>query len=154
VSGLIGGAQPEFRLRAADKCHLAEAYRQDVYFDRDGAFTSPWWPGSGFIGERGADVAVIDTHPKWYEFPDVTAGMNTRYGVQGVTRDAYGSPLGGCTMKLFRTSDDSLVATTVSDPVGNYLLSTPYYPDAHYVVMYKTGSPDVTGASVNTLIGA
>lgn len=126
----------------------------DVWVEPLGTYASPWWPGSGFIGERGIDVAIIDPTCKPYESSDITKGRNTRYGVQGVTRDAYGSPLGGCTMKLFRTSDDTLVSSTISDPVGNYLLSTPYYPDAHYVVMYKTGSPDVTGASVNTLIPA
>ena len=80
-------------------------------------------------------------------------GSNSRFGVQGVTRDVWNAPLGGVLVKLFRTSDDLKVDQIVSDPDGNYLVSTPYYPDAHYIVEYKVGSPDVFGTSVNTLIG-
>jgi hypothetical protein len=131
---------------------LAEAFRMDVEMPPSGDFSSPWWPGSGFLGDRAADVAVADPNMKWFEASDMTRGRNSRFGLVGVTRDVYGSPLGGVTLKLFRTATDEVVSAVVSDPAGNYVLSTPFYPDAHYVVSYKAGSPDVFGSSINTLI--
>jgi hypothetical protein len=75
------------------------------------------------------------------------------YALSGVTRDSTGAVLAGCNVKLFRTADDSLVSQTTSDANGIYII--PASPALqHYLVTYKTGSPDVTGASVNTLTGA
>lgn len=78
-------------------------------------------------------------------------GAATLYKIQGITKDSGGSPLGGCVVDLFRTSDDLKVDSVVSDAAGNYLLYTPYLTDAHYCVAYKALAPDVTGATVNTL---
>jgi hypothetical protein len=157
MSQFIGNAQSQFRLEANDTrthmqsfqtMHVMEGGQQDT-------FASPWWPGSGFIGDRAVDVGVVNAGQKWYEYPEVTKGMNSRLGIAGVTRDQYGSAIVSCTVKLFKTSDDSLVSQIVSDATtGEYLLSTPYYPDTHYVVAYKAGSPDIAGATVNTLIGS
>jgi hypothetical protein len=115
-------------------------------------FETEWWPkGGGFIGDGGADVGLLEA-AWWGEF-DPAAGAASRYGFVGVTRDALGTAVGSCVVKLFRTSDDLLLDSTTSDPSGNFLLNTPYYPDAHYIVAHKTGSPDIDGATVNTLIG-
>lgn len=67
----------------------------------------------------------------------------------GVSRDAGGTPLGLCVVKVFRTLTDELVATTTSDGSGNWTV----YPNAigpYYIVEYKAGSPDVFGTSLNT----
>jgi hypothetical protein len=50
------------------------------------------------------------------------------------------------------TSNDTYVGQAVSDSAGYYELGTPYSGQAHYVVAYLPGSPDVSGTSVNTLI--
>ena len=75
----------------------------------------------------------------------------------GVTKDSTGAVLGGCTVHLFRTADDSFVTQIVSDATtGAYrftqqgLSSQQFY----YVVAYKTGSPDVTGTTINTIVGS
>jgi hypothetical protein len=116
-------------------------------------YRSAFWPRrGGFVGDVSADIGVMDSG--WTELPEITGGSRSRFGVIGVTRDRYNSPLGGVTLKLYRTQTDEMVDTIVSDPFGNYLLTTPYYPDAHYIVAYKAGSPDVQGTTVNTLIGA
>jgi len=47
-----------------------------------------------------------------------------------------------------------LIDSTISDPSGNFLVSTAYYPDTHYIVAHKTGSPDIDGVTPNTLVGA
>ncbi len=71
--------------------------------------------------------------------------------ITGISRDSTGAPLGDCVTKLFRTWDDAIIASTVSDGSGNYT----FYPPSsgpYYVVWYKAGSPDVAGTSVNTLV--
>lgn len=84
---------------------------------------------------------------------DSIAGMKTagQQGARltGVSRDATGNPLGGCTIKIFNTADDVLTASAISDGSGNWTA----YPDRagpYYFVEYLAGSPDVFGTSPNT----
>lgn len=157
MSGFIGAAQPiqiqsleDLRLNRMD--FQPERVFADVYAVAPTSFENPYWcRGGGFIGGQGADVGILEA--SWWGEYDQVAGAASRYGFVGVTRDVYGSPVGLCTVKLFRTSDDLLLDTTVSDPSGNFLLNTAYYPDAHYIVAHKTGSPDVDGVTANNLIG-
>jgi len=124
----------------------------DVWTPAPAVFYSPWWPGiSGLLGDQAADVGVLD-RTRWGAY-DQAAGAASRYGFVGVTRDSLGTPIGSCTVKLFRTADDLLLDTSTSDPSGNFLLNTAYYPDQHYIVAHKSSSPDVDGVTVNTLIG-
>ena len=120
-------------------------------------FHTPWWPRTT-VTTSGQEWL----EPSWTDWPEITRGHTSRMTFSGVTRDAYGSPLGGCTVKLFKTAAgtfpgqaDTLVDTTISDPTtGAFLLYSIYYPDTHYIVSYKAGTPDVEGTTVNTLIGA
>jgi hypothetical protein len=117
-------------------------------------FETPWWPRGSSLDATG-DEMLEAVNPIGSEAVEpANGGTNSRFGVQGITLDVWGAPLGGVMVKLFRTSDDLKVDQIVSDSFGNYLVSTPYYPDAHYLVMYKVAVPDVFGSSVNTLIGA
>lgn len=75
------------------------------------------------------------------------------YALVGVTRDANGAALGNCMVVVYRTADDTIAARGVSDANGNYRLSVSPLLQ-HYVVAYLTGSPDVAGTTVNTLVGA
>ncbi len=87
-------------------------------------------------------------------FADGTAPyFELEYVISGVTLDSAGDPLASCTVDLFRTADDSIVARTTSDGSGVYRFNaSPAL--THYVVAYKSGAPDVAGTSVNTLVGA
>jgi hypothetical protein len=124
----------------------------DVWAIPSASYVTDWWPGGAKLsGEPGVN-AEFESAVLWGDY-DQAGGASSRFGFVGVTRDAYGTPIAACTVKLFRTSDDLLLDTTISDPSGNYLLNTAYYPDTHYLVAHKTGSPDVDGVSVNTLIG-
>lgn len=67
----------------------------------------------------------------------------------GVSRDATGIALGTCVVKVFRTADDLLVASTISDGSGNWT-AYPISLGPYYFVEYKAGSPDVFGTSPNT----
>ena len=80
---------------------------------------------------------------------DFVQGTNT-FTLTGVTRNSAGVALASCEVRVFKTGDDVLVAQTISDGSGNYSVTLPTNL-RHYVVSYKTGSPDVTGATVNTL---
>jgi hypothetical protein len=69
--------------------------------------------------------------------------------IVGVSRDATGLALAGCTVHVFRTADDVLVASAVSDGSGNWTV----YPNQrgpYYFVEYLAGSPDVFGTTPNT----
>ena len=75
------------------------------------------------------------------------------YAISGITKDSAGVALGNCVIKLFRTSDDLESYSTVSDANGNYTLPVNNLTQ-WYAVAYKSGSPDVAGTTVNTLVGA
>jgi hypothetical protein len=124
----------------------------DIWAIVPASYANDWWPGgASMFGDPAVDPTFF-SEVKWGEF-DQAAGASSRYGLTGYTRDALGTIVAGCTVKLFRTSDDLLLDTTVSDPTGLFLLNTAYYPDYHYIVAHKSGSPDIDGVSVNTLIG-
>ena len=72
--------------------------------------------------------------------------------IVGITKDHTGAVLPGCTVKLFRTSDDVYVASAISNAVGRYVLSTSGDNGPYYVVAYLAGSPDVAGTTLNTLM--
>ncbi len=116
-------------------------------------FVSPWWPFNGGIvqGMAGEGFeAFLQQGPRhsdmWRSF-----GANGRLSVLGTTRDQYGSPLGGCTVRLFRTLNDSLQSRVKSDANGAFQVSSPF-TDAHYMTVHGPGG--VAGASVDTLIPA
>lgn len=137
--------------------------QQDFYwilptesFHHDG-YKSPWWPGStGFDSSGNEWLTTV-----WYLQPEKNSGAVSKMAFTGVTRDVNGSVLGSCVVKLYKTSDspnagkDTLLYEVTSDATtGAFIVYTPFYPDTHYMVSYKAGSPDVEGTTVNTLIGA
>ncbi len=70
--------------------------------------------------------------------------------IGGFTRDSNGATIGGCTVNLFRTSDNVFIASTTSDSSGYFHI--PATTGANYfLVGYLAGSPDVEGTTVNTL---
>ena len=164
MSDLLGGAgQSEVSTEQDDRRAMSEWYRIGIECGPPGVEwtylgpiiddqRNPWWPGGATMGFGDSSVDFSVQQSLWYGLPDTTRGCLGRFGVVGVTRDSYGSPLGGVTVKLYQTSSDLMVASVVSDPLGNYTVTTPFYPDQHYLVFYKSGSPDVFGTSVNTLV--
>lgn len=74
--------------------------------------------------------------------------------VSGFTVDAVGVALTSATVKLYRTVDDVVIGQTISDSVtGAYKIAVGG-GGMFYIVIYKAGSPDIFGTSVNTLVGA
>lgn len=147
----LGAAMPTNIIAPDNRRHASVTFQVDSETHPDGSLRTPWWPrGAGFIGAMGTDVALLEG--VWNEQPELTSGAQSRFGITGITRDQFGSPLGNCVVQLFRTSDDLIVAEVVSDPTGAYVITTPFFPDTHYLVAYRAGSPDVAGTTVNTLI--
>lgn len=112
------------------------------------SYACQWWPGGGAV--EGGDESALSA-ARWGD-PWVTSGSNGRLGFVGYTRDAFGSPLGGCTVRCFRTSTNELVSQVTSDTNGQYIATTPY-GDAHYLTVHNsTVTPAVAGASVDSLL--
>ncbi len=165
---LIGAALPQFILRAADQSHGDEAFfdnedliGQAVLLSFDwravieaAGFVSPWWPWGGIIGGAygfdGDNLTQLSPRHSdiWRSF-----GANGRLAFVGYTRDQFGSPIGGVTVRCFRTSTDEMVSKVTSDDNGFYIATSPY-SDAHFLTVHKAGSPDLSGSSVDTVLPA
>ncbi|MGD0591086.1 MAG: hypothetical protein ABSA44_09845 [Bacteroidota bacterium] len=73
------------------------------------------------------------------------------YKITGTTKDSSGNALAGCTVHLFDASVDILISIVQSDASGAFMfLVSP--STTCYILAYKTGSPDVAGTTVNTLM--
>lgn len=113
-------------------------------------WATAFWPTRGDIMSDAG--SVYDILSEGYE-PEAypCSGTNGRLSFAGVTRDQYGSPLGGCTVRCFRTATAELMSQVTSDPsTGDYIATTPYY-EAHFLTIHKT-APNVAGASLDTVL--
>lgn len=70
----------------------------------------------------------------------------------GITRDGTGAVLGNAEVVLY-SSIDVVIGSQFSDGAGNFSFQNPG-TGPFYIVAYKTGSPDVAGTTVNTLLPA
>lgn len=169
MSSLVGAALPAFILRQDDVRNADEYFfgNESAYFpakmldlcpaseNEAVGFATAWWPaGSNLMGglDGVPENTLLGSPARWTD-PWYSLGSNGRLGFVGYTRDQYGSPLAGCTVRCFRTSSNELTAQVVSDDNGFYQATTPY-ADGHYLVIHKTGSPEVAGASISTLTPA
>jgi hypothetical protein len=142
------------RSRAPDQLLLATENRgasdnaHDAYI-----FQTRWWPRQGqIIGGWGAGAVgdfFQNKSPRW-KAPFTVRGCNGRLGFVGYTRDQYGSPLGNCTVRLYRVSSEEQQAKVTSDANGLYFATTPYN-DAHFLVIHNAAG-DLAGATKNTLL--
>lgn len=72
--------------------------------------------------------------------------------IKGTTKNADGTPISGAIVQAFVTADDRYVGEVQSREDGSYDLGVSTVAGTqHYLVAYKPGSPDITGATVNTL---
>ena len=140
------------RLIVQEELQAEDVYSADLRHSEnariDQAAISPYWPGGGrMFGEsQPLLVAPVDFSPR-----AIFTGSMNALGFSGITRDGNNTPVGGMTVRLFRTSDSTLVATAVSRYDGSYNVSTPYAGQDHFIVCHKAGSPEIAGASQSTL---
>ena len=110
------------------------------------------WPRSHQFSGGAGSILNSDPQAQAWEIYVRATGSRHRMVFTGVTLDAAGNPLGGCTVQLFNTATGLLVDTQVSDPKGNYKVTDPNNV-ACFMVAYLPGSPDVTGATIDELTG-
>ncbi len=91
--------------------------------------------------------------PTVQSFPPMSElSAQQNFTLVGRTLDSAGFPLASCALHVFRTADDSLATTGTSDASGNYIIYVAPVT-TYYLVAYKPGSPDVSGTTLNTLVG-
>ena len=147
MTQFFGAANVSQILRADDFRHAQQSRQMDREIPEfaDRGYASPWWPRSSFNDESGMILKPV----LWEQY-ELVSGSVSRFGYRGITRDANNSPVGGVTVKCFRTADDSKTADdVVSDINGNFVISTPHY-EAHYLVMRKSGAPEISGVTVSS----
>lgn len=160
MSNLIGASSPQNVLAGDDTDLNMQMYRVDVELtDLMTGYATPWWPGVGWMNSSDAGDQGIGPlgWGHWFEQPEITRGSLRRFAVTGTARDVTGAAAAGAIVHLFRTSDDAEVDVQTADAYGYFFVTSPYFPDAHYIVAYKAGGglvPDIMGTSVNTLVGA
>jgi hypothetical protein len=147
MTGFFGAAIASGAIAADDRrlCPRDFQREQEVESWHDLGYNNLFWPRSGL----NSDAGIISNDPSWGQV-ELVSGAVGRFGYRGVTRDANNSPIGGVTVKIFRTADDTKVADdVVSDADGNFIISTPFY-ESHYLVMRKTGAPEISGVTVSS----
>lgn len=110
------------------------------------------WPSSQLLGGWANDLIV---EPRAYDSLQFYKWSGSTRWVQiaGITRNASGVPIGGVTVKVYRTSDDLELMSTVSADDGAYQVATNESFQC-YLVAYKAGAPDVEGTTRNDLVGS
>ena len=100
-----------------------------------------------FLAAKVNPVVQPLTDARRYLAEDGTLNMS----LSGVTRDSAGVALGNCRVMIFLTEDNSFVTETTSDASGVWSISL-LKGGPFFEVCYKTGLPDVSGTSLNTLV--
>lgn len=103
------------------------------------------WPRSSMRDRQFGGLAIQSSGQNVWDASQLLgregkAGQR-RNQIVGVTRDANGNALGGCTVRLFDLLTDTLVDKTTSDSSGNFAASTPFAAQQVYAVAYLAGTP-------------
>lgn len=161
MSQFLGAADPTLGFIAPKDMrnhapgHNEFAYMARVPVFRDVGYRTLYWPGGGgFVGDWSTDVSM-EAGISWSLLIErVAQGAASRVAISGVARDQYGAPLSGVTCSLFRASDRQWIQDFTSRTDGTFTLVTWYSPDQHFIVFYKSGSPNVFGTTDQNLVGA
>ncbi len=132
-------------------------YRTTLPQTRDGIdrFTDVLWTRTSFpsqVTNVGNGFPGLDSAHQLWEWNFPPTGCAVRKVVSGTVKDSNGAAVSGATVYLFNTATGALVDTQTSDADGSYRCGDPNNV-ASFAVGYKTGSPDTTGATVNTVAG-
>lgn len=159
LAGSANAAQPNVRKMDYDNTYFKPQWVLPSY--RDNENLKPFTDGLLWFLSR--TTGARDFGPERAVYADIIereGGTMSRHRFVGQTLDSAGAALGNCIVQGFLTSAfapagllaDAFVDQMTSDPNGYYEFWTPYVGQQHYLVCYLAGSPDRTGASVNTLV--
>lgn len=114
-----------------------------------GAFNDPGGAYGFFMCDQATDCIGGDWEPWHY---GMGGSMSSKY-VMGQCLNSIGNPTPYAVVQGFVTATDGYVGEIMSDDKGYYEVRCPQTPsNQHYMVAYLSGSPDITGATVNTLV--
>jgi hypothetical protein len=114
---------------------------------------APEWFDSLYYGDSGAGSNIF-RGASWGNRLAPARGVASWKRIKGTTKDAVGTILAGVAVRLYRTMDNLFLMQTVSAPDGTYEVGVVNETTQCYLVAYRTSSPDVVGATVNTLVGS
>ena len=117
------------------------------------------WPSSRFAG-GGTDAMVVggqglECSGRFAPFSCDGEGTQSTKFLKGTVVDASDVAVSGAIVTAHRTSDNAHGGYSVtSRDDGTFDCPTQFGAVNHYVNVYKAGSPDVGGTTVNTLVPA
>lgn len=154
-----GTLQPAFEERCHEPRWSWQARGPKTWRDRN-RWDALWSYGAriGFgapIGSDGASpagVGDLSCADPFEPFSCDGAGTQTLKFLKGSTVDVSDAALSGVVVQAFRTSDNAFAGYQVESRTdGSFDLATNFPGVNHYMVAYRAGSPDRTGATLNTL---
>lgn len=107
----------------------------------------------GVAGSDGEPFYNLSSKDLFEPYSCDGEGTQSRNFIRGTCKDASGTPVANAIVQGYVTATDAYVGEVQANNDGTYALgveqakSTP-----HYLVAYKTGSPDIAGTTVNTLL--
>lgn len=102
-------------------------------------------PGATQFGQDAAEFGQWD-------LPQVSdSGQIHLSAISGQCLNASSVPQINALVQAFLTSTGALAGSTYSDNNGNYVVTTPYLGQAHFLVALLAGSPDIFGTTDNNL---
>lgn len=121
-------------------------------FDNDEVF-GRWPTRDKLFGGAGFQDPMMGNG--WFDVNPVEycGSAHWPYRIIGLAKDQYGNVKSGCRARLFRTSDDMLIAETTTKGDGEYAFGVSDNTTQYYVVIFQA-SPPLAGISVRTLTGA
>lgn len=113
-------------------------------------------PGDGTsLAPPGARGGRVGSGKPGIDLPLRTRRGIGSYKITGISRDVQGNVLPLCTVMLFATGSDVLVSKVVSEAVtGAFSFLVPDTTTRYYAVFYLAGTTDISGTTVNTLVGS
>lgn len=97
-------------------------------------------------------LALIKFVTRVKVFLEIAAGLDSlTFTIGGVTRNSAGAVLPGCTVLLFKTSDESYQGQTTSDASGKFKFTVADKTVTYFLVAFKAGSPNVQGTTYNDI---
>lgn len=154
MSRLIGGnTTPGTNWAARLEACLSGSYGFERFDSWPSFVCAPEWPSSRLI-QANVNESPVFIGASWGNRLAFRRGVASWKRITGITKDSAGSPLAAATVRLFQTSDNAFLMQTTSAPDGTYEVGVKDSTTQCYLVAYKAGSPDITGATVNILTGA
>jgi len=116
------------------------------------------WPsmGTGCLNGGGDGMGTDGTVSNWGQYEPFSCdgpGTQSMNFLRGTCKDSVGTPVANAIVQAFVTSTDAFAGEVQGNTDGTYTLGVQQSKlTTHYLVAYKSGSPDTAGTTVNTLL--